>query len=67
MESHGNLYLSIGSGVTGIVSFTTGYVTTSGIAWTLGVIATAVSITAGLLTIKEKRMSIRHMKKHNKF
>ena len=67
MEQHGNLYLTIGSALGSAISFAIGHVTGNTIGWVFGVAAACVSIVAGLYTIKEKRMSIRQMKKHNRF
>ena len=65
--NHNNLYLSVGSCVGSIASFFVAFVTDYHIMGLLGLICVVVSIWAGILTIKEKRMSIRQMKKHNRF
>ena len=58
-NNHGNLYLSIGSALSSLLSCAFGYVTYSGVAWLIGAVAGCVSIYAGILTIKDKRMSIK--------
>lgn len=64
--NHNNLYLSIGSFFGSIVSFLVAFVTDYKVMGILGFVALVVSISAGILTIVEKRMSIRYMKKNNK-
>lgn len=61
-HDHSNLYLSIGSCLGSICSFLLAWFTTYNIAWLIGAVAGVVSICAGILTIKEKRMSIKRMK-----
>ena len=57
-----NLWLSIGSFFGSICSFLYAYITAGNIAWLIGCLAGIVSIWAGVLTIKEKRLRIRSMK-----
>ena len=66
-HNHNNLWLSIGSAFWSITSCVAGYVTSYNIAWLIGALAGMVSIYAGILTIKEKRLHIKQMKKHNNF
>jgi len=60
-SDHTNLYLSVSSAIASILSFVTETFTKTNIAWALGCGAAIVSIWAGILTAKEKRMSMRKM------
>jgi uncharacterized membrane protein YcjF (UPF0283 family) len=64
MESngHGHFYVSIGSFLGSVASFMYAHFTTANIAWLIGCVAGAVSIYAGVLTIREKQMRIRQLK-----
>jgi len=64
--NHNNLYLSIGSCIGSIMSFFVSFVTDYHIMGLLGMVCVTVSIWAGILTIKEKRMSMRKMEKDDK-
>ena len=61
MHSHSNLYLSIGSFIGSLFSYLVAFVTDYHIMGIIGFIGLMVSIYAGILTIKEKRMSIKYM------
>jgi hypothetical protein len=61
-NSLNNLYLSIGSFFGSVGSFFLWFVTNYYIMAILGFVALIVSIWAGVLTIREKRLSIRYMK-----
>ena len=60
-----NLYLSIGSFFGAVGSYFLWFVTNYNVMGVLGFIAIVVSIVAGVLTIVEKRMSIRFMRNKN--
>ena len=59
--NHNNLYLSIGSAIGSLLSGLVATATAYHVMWILSAIAAVVSICAGILTVKEKRMSIRYM------
>ena len=65
--SNDNLILSIGSLIGSGLSFAVAFVTNYHIMGLVGFVGMLVSIYASVQTIREKRMSIRHMKKHNNF
>ncbi len=62
-SNHSNLYLSIGSFLGSIAGFVVGAMTKQNIGWIIGCTAGLVSIYAGLLTIKERRINIRKAEK----
>lgn len=64
MESngHGSLWVSIGSFIGSIISFVYAQLTTANVAWFIGCTAGVVSIYAGLLTIREKKLRIKQLK-----
>ena len=59
--NHNNLYLSIASFLGSICSYLVAFVTDYHIMGVVGFVSLLVSIRAGYLTIKEKRMSIQNM------
>ncbi|GAA4465197.1 hypothetical protein GCM10023093_16940 [Nemorincola caseinilytica] len=65
MNEHNSLYLSIGSFLGSVCSFLYAYVTAGNIAWLIGCVAGLVSIWAGVLTIKEKRIRIKNLRHEN--
>lgn len=58
-----NVYLSIGTALATVVSFIVAHATTSNIAWGIGCVAGLVSIGAGVMTIREKSLNIKALKK----
>ena len=64
--NHSNLYLSIGSCVSSILSFFMAFVTDYHIMGLLGLVCVIVSVWAGILTIKEKRLNIKAINENRK-
>lgn len=73
-DNYDNLFLCGGSAGGSLASALLAMVTQSNIAWAVSIVAGLVAIVAGVqafrahtLTIKEKKLNIEQIKKHNKF
>jgi hypothetical protein len=66
MNNHSNLFLSIGSLLGSAFSYLVAFATDYHIMAVLGFIGVAVSIWAGVLTVIEKRISIRYMREEDR-